>query len=59
METIENAEKSIDIRTFIFDNDDFAVAMADELKERAEDVRVRVMGPSRWTSMPSRKRSTG
>ncbi len=43
METIENAEKSIDIRTFIFDNDDFAVAVADELKERAEDVRVRVM----------------
>ena len=43
METIENAEKSVDIRTFIFDNDDFAVAMADELKERAEEVRVRVM----------------
>ena len=43
METIENAEKSIDIRTFIFDNDDFAVAMANELKERAEEVRVRVM----------------
>jgi len=43
MEAIENAEKSIDIRTFIFDNDDFAVAMADELKKRAEDVRVRVM----------------
>ena len=43
MEAIQNAEKSIDIRTFIFDNDDFAVAMADTLKERAEDVRVRVM----------------
>jgi cardiolipin synthase len=43
MEAIENAEKSIDIRTFIFDNDDFAVAMADALIERADDVRVRVM----------------
>jgi len=43
LETIENAENSIDIRTFIFDNDDFAVAMADALKDRAEEVRVRVM----------------
>lgn len=43
LETIEHAEKSIDIRTFIFDNDDFAVTMADELKKRAENVRVRVM----------------
>jgi len=43
MEVIDNAEQSIDIRTFIFDNDDFAVAMADTLKERADDVRVRVM----------------
>ena len=43
METIDSAEKSIDIRTYIFDNDDFAVAMADRLKERAADVRVRVM----------------
>jgi len=43
METIEGSEKSIDIRTYIFDNDDFAVAMADYLKERSEEVRVRVM----------------
>jgi cardiolipin synthase len=43
LESIENAEKSIDIRTFIFDNDDFAVAVADTLKARATDVRVRVM----------------
>lgn len=43
METIDGAEKSIDIRTYIFDNDDFAVAMADELKKRAENVRVRIM----------------
>ena len=43
MEAIDRAEESIDIRTYIFDNDDFAVAMADRLKERAEDVRVRIM----------------
>ena len=43
METIENAEESIDIRTYIFDNDDFAVAMADHLRERSADVRVRIM----------------
>jgi cardiolipin synthase len=43
METIDAAEDSIDIRTYIFDNDDFAVAMANRLKERAEDLRVRIM----------------
>lgn len=43
LETIESAEKSVDIRTYIFDNDDFAVAMADYLKERSTDLRVRVM----------------
>ena len=43
MEKIENAEQSIDIRTYIFDNDDFAVAMANSLRERSEDVRVRIM----------------
>ena len=43
METIDGADESIDIRTYIFDNDDFAVAMADRLKERSRDVRVRVM----------------
>jgi phosphatidylserine/phosphatidylglycerophosphate/cardiolipin synthase-like enzyme len=39
LEALEDAEKSIDIRTYIFDNDDFAVAMADYLRERSEDVR--------------------
>lgn len=43
IETIENAQSSIDIRTYIFDNDDFAVAMADLLKKRAESVRVRML----------------
>lgn len=43
MTSIDNAEESIDIRTYIFDNDDYAVAVADRLKKRSEDVRVRVM----------------
>lgn len=43
MENIEGARESIDIRTYIFDNDDFAVAMADELRDRAGDIRVRIM----------------
>jgi len=43
IESIENAQESIDIRTYIFDNDDFAVAMADELRRRSRDVRVRIL----------------
>ena len=43
LESIGNAEESIDIRTYIFDNDDFAVDVADLLKQRSDEVRVRVM----------------
>jgi len=43
IETIEEAEESIDIRTYIFDNDDYAVSIADMLRERAEEVDVRVL----------------
>ena len=43
IETINSAQHSIDMRTYIFDNDDFAVEMAVLLKERAKDVRVRVL----------------
>ena len=43
MASIENARESVDIRTYIFDNDDFAVAIADALRRRANDIRVRVM----------------
>ncbi len=43
MESINDAKESVDIRTYIFDNDDFAVAVADRLKERSETVRVRIM----------------
>ena len=43
IESIEAAQESIDVRTYIFDNDDFAVAMADKLRDRSSDVPVRVM----------------
>jgi cardiolipin synthase len=39
----ENALESIDIRTYIFDNDDFAVEVADVLKGRSTDVKIKVM----------------
>jgi phosphatidylserine/phosphatidylglycerophosphate/cardiolipin synthase-like enzyme len=40
---INAAEDSVDIRTYIFDNDDFATTIADRLKVRSEDIRVRIM----------------
>jgi len=43
LETVEAALESIDIRIYIFDNDDFGVQVADVLKERAEDVSVNVL----------------
>lgn len=42
-ESIETAEASIDIRTYIFDNDDYAVTVADLLKKKSADLDVRVM----------------
>ena len=43
IETIEAAQQSVDIRTYIFDNDDVAVGIADLLRERSRDVDVRVL----------------
>ncbi len=40
---IESAERSVDIRTYIFDNDDYAVQVADLLKSRSEDVEIKVL----------------
>lgn len=40
---IENAEESVDIRTYIFDNDDYAIEVADLLRKRSEDVPVRIL----------------
>jgi cardiolipin synthase len=43
LESIRDAEESIDIRTYIFDNDDVAVDVADLLRRRADELRVRIM----------------
>ena len=42
LEAFRGAGESIDIRTYIFDNDDYAVEVANALKDRSQDVRVRV-----------------
>jgi len=42
-QTITEAEESIDIRTYIFDNDDVAVEIADMLRERSREFDVRVL----------------
>jgi cardiolipin synthase len=43
LKLISEAEESIDIRTFIFSNDNYSVKIADTLKERAEDLDVKVL----------------
>ncbi len=43
IETVRGADESIDIRTYIFDNDDYAVKIADLLKERSANVDVKVL----------------
>jgi cardiolipin synthase len=43
VDEIQAARKSIDIRLYIFDDDDYALKIADLLKERSKEVRVRVL----------------
>ncbi|MFQ5785461.1 MAG: phosphatidylserine/phosphatidylglycerophosphate/cardiolipin synthase family protein [Alphaproteobacteria bacterium] len=43
VDAVEGAERSVDIRIYIFDNDDYATAFADRLKRRSEDVKIRVL----------------
>ena len=43
VDVVEGAERSVDIRIYIFDNDDYATAFADRLKRRSEDVKIRVL----------------
>jgi cardiolipin synthase len=43
IDTIQSAEESIDIRLYIFDNDDYAVKIADLLRRRSKEVEVRVL----------------
>ena len=40
---INGAEESIDIRTYIFDNDDVALGMADLLREKSETVEIKIL----------------
>jgi cardiolipin synthase len=42
-DAIDGARESIDVRTYIFDNDDFAVGIGNQLKASSHDVSVRVM----------------
>lgn len=43
LDAVDEAQESIDIRTYIFDNDDFALQVADRLREKSATVKVRVM----------------
>ena len=43
VQALQDARKSVSIRLFIFDNDDYAVGFADLLKRRSTDVRIRVL----------------
>ena len=38
-----NAQRSVDVQVFIFDNDDYAVKIANLLKHRSTDVKVKVL----------------
>jgi len=43
IDAMSQAEKTIHFRTYIFDNDDYAVTIADILRERSKDVEVKVL----------------
>ncbi|HEX5676001.1 MAG TPA: phosphatidylserine/phosphatidylglycerophosphate/cardiolipin synthase family protein, partial [Azonexus sp.] len=43
VQAIQDAEESIEIRLYIFDSDDYALRIADLLKQRSRDIRVRVL----------------
>ena len=43
IDSIQSAQESIDIRLYIFDNDDYALKIADLLKRRSKEVRVRML----------------
>lgn len=44
IQSVQDAKETVDVRVFIFDNDDYSVKMADLLRRKArEGIRVRVM----------------
>jgi len=51
IETVRNAKKYVKLRTYIFDNDDFAVSMADGLKAMSKQIEVKVMVDGMGTQM--------
>lgn len=57
IDSIQSARESIDIRLYIFDNDDYAVKIADLLRKRSKEVRVRVLIDGLGTIAASSARS--
>lgn len=53
--TIAAARSGIDLHTYIFDNDDFAVEVADALKAKAEEVPVRVLFDAQGSMLAAAK----
>jgi len=43
VQTIQDAQESVEIRLYIFDSDDYALRIADLLKRRSHEIRVRVL----------------
>jgi cardiolipin synthase len=43
VQALQDAQQSVSVRLFIFDNDDYAMRIADLLKRRSHEVRVRVL----------------
>jgi cardiolipin synthase len=43
IQAIQDARESIDIQLYIFDTDDYAIQIADLLKQRSREVRVRIL----------------
>ena len=43
IQSVQDAKKSVDVQVFIFDTDDYAVKLADLLKKRSSEVKVRVL----------------
>ncbi len=42
-QAVEDAKRTVHIRTYIFDNDDFAINVADTLKRRSKEVDVKIL----------------
>ena len=43
VQALQDAHQSVSVRLFIFDNDDYALRIADLLKRRSHEIRVRVL----------------